>query len=159
MLPGPAIRERPRPIPVRDYEDARQHIQSLLDAGIIKPSTSSYASPIVLVRKKNGKLRLCVDHRKVNSRTIRDSYPLPKIEDMFAALHGSEWFVTMDLKMGFHQIEMDESSKDISDFVCPLCLFNFERMSQGLVNSPLTFQRLMERCVGDMSMIVGYGMS
>ena len=152
LLPGPAIRERPRPIPVRDFEDARQHIQSLLDAGIIKPSTSSYASPIVLVRKKNGKLRLCVDHRKVNARTIRDSYPLPKIEDMFAALHGSEWFVTMDLKMGFHQIEMDESSKDISAFVCPFGLFNFERMSQGLVNSPLTFQRLMERCVGDMNL-------
>ena len=152
LIPGPTIRERPRPLPARDFEDARLHIQSLLDAGIIKPSNSPYASPIVLVRKKNGKLRLCVDYRKVNLRTIRDSYPLPKIEDMFAALHGSEWFVTMDLKMGFHQIAMDESSKDITAFVCPFGLYNFERMSQGLVNSPLTFQRLMERCVGDMNL-------
>ena len=152
LTPGPTIRDRPRPLPARDFEDARLHIQSLLDAGIIKPSTSPYASPIVLVRKKNGKLRLCVDYRKVNLRTIRDSYPLPKIEDMFAALHGSDWFSTMDLKMGFHQIEMAETSKDISAFVCPFGLFNFERMSQGLVNSPLTFQRLMERCVGDMNL-------
>ena len=152
LLPGPTIRDRPRPIPSKDFEDARQHIQSLLDAGIIKPSYSPYASPVVLVRKKSGKLRLTIDYRKINARTIRDSYPIPKIEDMFAALSGSKWFCTMDLKMGFHQIPMAESSKDISAFVCPFGLFNFERMSQGLANSPLTFQRLMERCVGDMNM-------
>ena len=152
ILPGPTIRDRPRPIPSKDFEDARQHIQSLLNAGIIKPSYSPYASPVVLVRKKSGKLRLTIDYRKINARTIRDSYPIPKIEDMFAALSGSKWFCTMDLKMGFHQIPMAESSKDISAFVCPFGLFNFERMSQGLANSPLTFQRLMERCLGDMNM-------
>ena len=151
LRPGPIIRERPRPIPARDYEDARRHIQSLLDAKIIKPSNSPYASPIVLVRKKNGKLRLTIDYRKINLRTVRDSYPIPKIADIFSALHGSKFFTTMDLKMGFHQIPMEESSKDITAFVCPFGLYSFETMSQGLCNSPLTFQRLMERCVGDMN--------
>ena len=152
LLPGPVIRERPRPIPARDYEDARRHIQSLLDAKIIKPSNSPFSSPIVLVRKKNGKLRLCIDYRKVNLRTIRDSYPIPKISDIFSALHGAKYFTTLDLKMGFHQIPMEESSKDITAFVCPFGLYSFETMSQGLCNSPLTFQRLMEKCVGDMNM-------
>ena len=152
LTAGFPIRERARPIPARDFEDARRYIQGLLDANIIRPSNSPFASPIVLVRKKNGKLRLCVDYRKINSRTIRDSYPIPKIEDMFSALHGAKWFITMDLKMGFFQVPMAETSKDITAFVCPFGLFSFERMSQGLVNSPLTFQRLMDRCVGDMNM-------
>ena len=149
---GPTIRERPRPVPARDFEDARRHVQSLLDAEIIKPSNSPYASPMVLVRKKSGKLRLCVDYRKVNMRTIRDSYPIPKITDIFSALHGSKYFSCLDLKQGFHQVPMAETSKEITAFVCPFGLFEFERMSQGLKNSPLTFQRLMEKCVGDMNL-------
>ena len=152
LLPGPVIRERPRPIPLRDFENARRHIQSLLDAKIIKPSNSPHASPVVLVCKKSGKLRLTSDYRKINLRTVRDSYPIPKIADIFFALHGSKYFTTMDLKMGFHQIPMAENSKDITAFVCPFGLFSFETMSQGLCNSPLTFQRLMERCVGDLDM-------
>ena len=152
LTEGPYIREKPRPIPAKDFEDARRHIQALLDADIIKPSNSPYASPMVLVRKRNGKLRLVVDYRKINSRTIRDSYPLPKISEIFSALHGAKWFTTMDLKMGFHQIPMAESSKDYSAFICPFGLYSFERMSQGFKNSPLTFQRLMDRCVGDMNM-------
>ena len=152
LTPGPVIKERPRPIPARDFEDARRHIQALLDADIIRPSKSPYASAIVLVRKKSGKLRLCVDYRKLNLRTVRDAYPIPRILDIFSALHGSKWFTTMDLKMGFHQIPMAESSKDYTAFVCPFRLFSFERMSQGLTNSPLTFQRLMEQCVGDMNL-------
>ena len=149
---GPIIREHHRPVPARDFEDARRHIQSLLDANIIKPSTSPYASPMVLVHKKSGKLRLCVDYRKVNLRTIGDSYPIPKISDIFSALHGSRYFSCLDLKQGFHQVPMAESSKEITAFVCPFGLFEFERMSQGLKNSPLTFQRLMEKCVGDMNL-------
>ena len=149
---GPTIRERPRPVPARDFEDARRHVQSLLDAEIIKPSNSPYASPMVLVKKKSGKLRLCVDYRKVNMRTIRDSYPIPKLTDIFSALHGSKYFSCLDLKQGFHQVPMAETSKEITAFVCPFGLFEFERMSQGLKNSPLTFQRLMEKCVGDMNL-------
>ena len=152
LTEGPVIKERVRPIPAKDFEDARQHIQALLDAKVIRPSNSPYASALVLVRKKSGKLRLCVDYRKINNRTIKDAYPIPKIADIFSSLHGSKWFCTMDLKMGFHQIPMAESSKDYTAFCSPFGLFSFERMSQGLTNSPATFQRLMERCVGDMNL-------
>ena len=152
LEPGPAIRDRPRPVAAKDFEDARRYIQGLLDANIIKPSQSPYASCIVLCRKQTGKLRLCVDYRRINARTIRDSYPIPKIEDIFAALHGSKHFITMDIKQGFFNIPMAEESKQYTAFTCPFGLFQFEKMSQGLVNSPFTFQRLMDKCIGDMNM-------
>ena len=86
------FRERSRPIAARDLEDAHTHIQELLDADIIRPSNSPYASPIVLVRKKSGALRLTVDYRKLNSRTVKDAYALPHIDDAFARLSGAKWF-------------------------------------------------------------------
>lgn len=146
------FRDRSRPIRPQDLEDARRHIQQSIDAGIIKPSSSPFASPIVLIRKKSGKLRLCVDYRKLNGKTIRDSYPIPKVEELFAALHGSAWFTQLDVKSAFHAIPMDEASAQFTAFVCPFGLFEYTRMSMGLVNSPLTFQRLMERCVGEMNL-------
>ena len=146
LTDGPVIKERPRPIPAKDFEDARQHIQELLEANIIKSSNSPYASQIAIVRKKSGKLRRCVDYRKINQRTIKDAYPIPKIKDIFSSIHGSKWFSTIDLKMGFYQIPMAELSKDYTAFCSPFGLYSFERMSQGLSNSPATFQRLMEMC-------------
>ena len=150
--PGPCIRDRPRPVPPQDVEELRQHIQSLLDANIIKPSTSPYASPIVLVRKKNGSLRMCVDYRKVNARTIRDSYALPKIEELFMTLSGAKFFTTMDLSKAYYQVPLTERAKKISAFTTPFGLFEFQRLSFGLVNAPMTFQRLMERCFQDMNL-------
>ncbi len=108
--PGPCIRDRPRPVPPQDVEELRQHIQSLLDASIIKPSTSPCASPIVLVRKKNGSLRMCVDYRQVNARTIRDCYALPKIEELFMTLSGAKFFTTMDLSKAYYQVSPHRES-------------------------------------------------
>ena len=150
--PGPCIRDRPRPVPPQDVEELRQHIQSLLDANIIKPSTSPYASPIVLVRKKNGSLRMCVDYRKVNARTIRDSYALPKIEELFMTLSGAKFFTTIYLSKAYYQVPLTERAKKISAFTTPFGLFEFQRLSFGLVNAPMTFQRLMERCFQDMNL-------
>lgn len=146
------FRERARPIRPQDYEDARRHIQQMVDADIIRPSNSPFASPIVLVRKKSGSLRLCVDYRKLNARTVRDSYPIPKVEDLLAALHGSSWFTQLDVKSAFYTVPMDPDSAQYTAFTCPFGLFEYSRMSMGLVNSPLTFQRLMERCVGDLNL-------
>lgn len=94
LTPGPAIRERPRPIPPQDLEGVRQQVQQLLEANIITPSTSPFA-PIVLVRKKNNKLRMCADYRRVNAQTVRDSYSLPKIEQLFLTLSGAKLFTTL----------------------------------------------------------------
>ena len=119
LTPGPAIRDRPRPVPPQDLQELRQHIQQLLDANIIKPSTSSYASAIVLVRKKNGALRMCVDYRKINARTVRDSYALPKIEDLFMTLGRSKYFTSLDLSKAYYQVPLSERAKKISAFTTP----------------------------------------
>uniref|UniRef100_A0A3B4ZHB9 Gypsy retrotransposon integrase-like protein 1 n=1 Tax=Stegastes partitus TaxID=144197 RepID=A0A3B4ZHB9_9TELE len=144
------FKERPRPIHPSDREAVKQHLKELLDAGIIRESESPFASPIVLVRKKNGSIRLCIDYRKLNARTIRDAYALPNIEETFAALSGAKWFSVMDLKSGYYQVEVAEEDKAKTAFVCPLGFFEFNRMPQGVTNAPSTFQRLMERCVGDL---------
>lgn len=149
---GTCVRERPRPIPPKDFEDARQHIQQLLDAKIITPSSSPYASPIVLVRKKNGALRMCVDYRKINMHTLKDSYAIPKIEDMFLTLNGAKFFTSVDLSQAYYQVPMTERAKLISAFTTPFGLYQFERMAMGLKNAPHTFQRLMEKVFSDMNL-------
>lgn len=144
------FRERPRPIHPSDREAVKQHLRELLDAGIIRESESPFASPIVVVKKKNGKIRLCVDYRKLNMRTIKDAYALPNIEETFSALSGAKWFSVMDLKSGYYQVEVAEEDKHKTAFVCPLGFWEFNRMPQGVTNAPSTFQRLMEKCVGDL---------
>lgn len=144
------FKERSRPIHPCDREAVKQHLRELLDAGIIRESESPFASPVVLVRKKNGKIRLCIDYRKLNARTIKDAYALPNIEETFSALSGAKWFSVMDLKSGYYQVEMKEEDKPKTAFTCPLGFYEFNRMPQGVTNAPSTFQRLMEKCVGDL---------
>ena len=144
------FKERPRPIHPCDREAVKQHLRELLEAGIIRESESPFASPIVVVKKKNGKIRLCVDYRKLNMRTIKDAYALPNIEETFSALSGAKWFSVMDLKSGYYQVELAEEDKHKTAFTCPLGFWEFNRMPQGVTNAPSTFQRLMERCVGDL---------
>lgn len=144
------IKQRPRPIHPRDYEAVKKHLKTLLDAGVIRESESPFSSPIVVVRKKNGDVRLCVDYRKLNLQTIKDSYALPNLEESFSALAGSKWFSVMDLKSGYYQIEMNESDKHKTAFVCPFGFWEFNRMPQGVTNAPSTFQRLMEKCMSDI---------
>lgn len=144
------IKQRPRPIHPRDYEAVKRHLQTLLEAGVIRESESPFSSPIVVVRKKNGDVRLCVDYRKLNMQTIKDSYALPNLEESFSALAGSNWFSVMDLKSGYYQIEMNETDKAKTAFVCPFGFWEFNRMPQGITNAPSTFQRLMEKCMSDI---------
>ena len=152
MEPGPPIRERPRPIPPADLEEVRQHIQGLLDAKIIEPSCSPYASPIVLVRKKSGSLRLCIDYRKVNKRIIADSYAIPKIEDLFLTLSGSKYFTSMDLSKAYYQVPMAPQARQISAFTTPIGVYQWTRMPMGMKNSASCFQRLMEQVFSDMNL-------
>ncbi|XP_073318838.1 retrovirus-related Pol polyprotein from transposon 412 [Pagrus major] len=147
------FRERSRRIAPGDIEDVRHHIQELLAAGIIKESHSPYASPIVIVRKKNGKVRMCIDYRLLNSRTIPDQYTMPRIDDVLDCLTRSKWFSVLDLRSGYYQVEMSEEDKEKTALLCPLGFFQFERMPQGITGAPATFQRLMEKAVGDMNLI------
>lgn len=147
------FRERSRRITPADIDDVRRHIKDLLAAGIIKESRSPYASPIVIARKKNGSVRMCIDYRTLNSRTIPDQYTTPRIDEVLDCLSGSRWFTVLDLRSGYYQVEMAEESKDKTAFICPLGFYQFERMPQGVTGAPATFQRLMEKVVGDMHLL------
>lgn len=146
------FKHRARPIHPNDVEAVRKHLQELLDAGVIRESESPFSSLIVLVRKKNGQVRLCIDYRKLNLQTVKDAYALPRMDNTFAALSGSRWFSVLDLKSGYYQIDVDEADKPKTAFVCPLGFWEFNRMPQGVTNAPSTFQRLMEKCMGDMNL-------
>ena len=111
---------------------------------MIKPSTSPWASPIVLVQKKDGSTWFCVDYRKVNNVTRKDAYPLPRVDDILDTLAGSQWFSTLDLISGYWQVEVKEEDREKTAFCTPDGLFEFEVMPFGLCNAPATFQRLME---------------
>ena len=96
------FKQRHRRIPPAMVDDVRQHLEQLLASGIIRKSKSPYASNVVLVRKKNGKLRMCIDYRVLNSKSSKDSYALPRIEEVFDVLHGTKFFSTVDMKSGYH---------------------------------------------------------
>ncbi|PIK45975.1 hypothetical protein BSL78_17183 [Apostichopus japonicus] len=131
------------------FEEVQEHVRKLLAKGVIKPSTSPYASPVVLVRKTDGTLRLCVDYRKLNGKTRKDAYPLPRIQESLDALTYANWFSTIDLISGYHQVEMAEEDAQRTAFITPFGLYQYVRMPFGLCNAPGTFQRLMQACLGD----------
>ncbi len=123
----------------------------MLDRGVIEPCQTSWASPVVLVTKKDGTTRFCVDYRKLNDITKKDAYPLPWIDDTLDALHGSTYFSTLDLYSGYWQVEMDQQDIDKTAFVTRQGLFRFTVMPFGLCNAPTTFERLMEVILRDVS--------
>ena len=139
-----------RRLPFKQLEEVRQHLQQLMEKGVIRESASPFSSPIVLVRKANGDLRMCVDYRKLNSITREDAFPLPRIDESVDALGGAQIFSTLDLASGYHQVAMAEQDKQKTAFTTPLGLFEFNRMPFGLTGAPATFQRLMQTSMNDL---------
>jgi len=153
MYDDTPIKQRHRRIPPAMVDEVRQHLEQLLTCGIIRPSKSPWASPIVLVRKKSGKLRMCTDLRLVNLRTIKDSYALPRMDEIFDCLQGARYFSTIDMKSGYNQIEIEEEHKERTGFtVGALGFYEYNRMPFGLSNSPSFYQRVMEEILGDFNM-------
>ncbi|EXX59955.1 gag-pol fusion protein [Rhizophagus irregularis DAOM 197198w] len=132
------------------YQYKEEEIQRLLKAGLIVPSNSQWTSPVVVVEKKNGKKRLCVDYRKLNKVTKKDCYPLPRIDDMLETLSGSQWFSSLDLASGFWQVELDPEDREKSTFITRFGTYEFTVMPFGLCNAPATFQQLMDTVLRDI---------
>ena len=147
------FKEHYQHIPPHMYDYMRAHIQEMLDIGTIQKLHSQLGSTVVLVQKKDDSLRFCIDLRKLNNWTIKDAYLLPHIDETIDSLQGSQWFSLLDLKLGYWQVEMDVESKPLTAFTMgPLGFYECKRMPFGLTNAPTTFQRLMETCLGDLSL-------
>ena len=140
---GPPIRQRAYRIPLAKRDSVKKEITKLLNQGVIQHSSSPWSSPVVLVPKKDGSHRLCIDYRKLNAVTEKDSHPLPNIRDIFDQLEGATVFSLLDLVSGYHQIEMHPNSREKTAFSCHLGHFEYNRMPFGLCNAPSVFQRYM----------------
>jgi len=141
------IATQPRRLPYALRKELEGELDRLVGTGCIEPSNSPYASGLVLVRKKDRSLRVCVDYRGINKLTVPDKYPMPRIDELLDRVGECKgrYFTCLDLMKGYHQVKVAEESKPRTAFTCHMGLFQYRRMPFGLTNAPATFQRLMSR--------------
>ena len=151
---GP-IRQRPYRIPPALKKDLCDELQTMLKDGLIEESSSEWSSPIVVVKKKDGSNRICVDYRKLNAITKFDAYPMPRIDEMLDAIGNAKYISTLDLAKGYWQIPMDQQDCEKTAFSSPLGLFQFTVMPFGLSGAPASFQRMMDQTLRGLNDFVG----
>src|ERR1043165_5449033 len=140
------IKQQPYKTNTEKKKVIKNEIDKMLKDGIITECLSSpWSSPVVIVSKKDGTNRFCIDYRKINAITEIDAHPLPRIDEMLEEFRGAKWFSSIDLASGYWQIEMEEKDKKKTAFTCWLGLYQFEVMPFGLMNAPPTFQRMMNK--------------
>ena len=135
----------------KEIEQIAAELDKLLKGGFIEPSDGPWASRLVLVVKKDGSTRVCVDYRGVNEKTITDAYPTPVLDQVVSTVAGNVWFSTLDAEKGYYQIKLTERSKQITAFTCPFGLFQWSKMPFGLKNAPAYFQRVMDMALRGLS--------
>ena len=122
----------------------KREIDEMLEAGVIEASNSDLAAPIVLVDKKDGTMRMCVDYSRLNAVSLSDAYPMPRVEDLIDGMGRAKFITTLDLTRGYWQVPVAEGTKHLTVFTTPFGLFQFRVMPFGLKGAPATFQRLMD---------------
>jgi hypothetical protein len=139
-----------KPVKLRQYKVTeekdkiiKKEVEEMLKNGVIEKSYGSWSSPVVLVKKKTGEIRFCIDYRRVNSITKVDAFPLPRIDNLLEKFREAKWFTSVDLASGYWQIAMEEKDKEKTAFVCRYGLYQWNVMPFGLTNAPATFQRMM----------------
>ena len=147
------IKQRARREPLAFAGEERKAIDGLLKQGVIRESTSPWAAPIVLVRKKNGKVRACIDYRRLNAVTEKDAFPLPRTQECLDAVAGAKYFSTMDLTSGYYQVPVKEEDIPKTAFVTKSGLYEFVTMPMGLTSAGATFQRLMELALHQLNWV------
>lgn len=138
------LRQRPYRVSPTERSVIEKEVQDMLSRNIIRPSSSPWASPVVLVTKKDGSIRFCVDYRRLNKVTRRDVYPMPRIDDALDCLQSASYFSSLDLRSGYWQIPMAKEDVEKTAFTTPDGLYEFLVMPFGLCNAPATFERMMD---------------
>ena len=142
-----AIRQPPYRLPRAFRDEVIAELQDMVKAGIMVPSQSEWAFPMVIVKKKDGKARICIDYRKLNAVTEGDAYPMPRIDNILDDLGQSQFITTLDLAKGYLQVPVAKEDQEKTAFVSPLGLFHFQTMPFGLCGAPATFQWLMDQVI------------
>ena len=146
----PPIRQRPYRMPFARRQQCESLVQEMLKDGIIRESNSPWASPVTLVEKRDKSIRFCIDYRRLNAITRKNSYPIPLVQDVFDAMAGAKIFSTMDLRSGYHQLTMAPDSIEKTAFSVPSGLYEFLRMPFGLTAAPAVFQKTMDKVLAGL---------
>ncbi|UYV80868.1 hypothetical protein LAZ67_19002048, partial [Cordylochernes scorpioides] len=144
------IKQRPYRVSPTERRAIQREVDKMIKMGVAQPSESPWSSPVVLVKKKDGSWRFCVDYRRLNRITKKDVYPIPRTDDVLDSLTGAKFYSSMDLRTGYWQIEIDEGDREKTAFVTPDGLYEFRVMPFGLCNAPATFERMMDNLLAGL---------
>jgi ribosomal protein S18 len=130
-----------------ELKELKVQLEEMLEKGLIRPSTSPWGAPVLFVRKKDGTLRLCIDYRELNKVTVKNKYPLPRIDDLFDQLEGSSVYSKIDLRTGYHQLRISSSDVEKTAFITRYGHYEYRVMPFGLTNAPATFQKVVDHAI------------
>ena len=153
---GPPVYCRTRPLPPDKYARVKKEFETLLELGVCRPSKSAWASPLHVVPKKNGEIRVCGDYRRLNAITKPDRYPIPRLQEFTYVLHGQKVFSKIDLNRAYHQIPVEANDVEKTAVITPFGLFEFPKMCFGLRNAGQTFQRFINMALQGLDFVFAY---